>query len=65
MRQTHAAKMMSRSVHKPVTVIGSSIFGRDLSSAGFHPKASLGWSKMEMKVKNMEMKKHIFLAMTT
>jgi hypothetical protein len=36
-RQTDAAKMMrpgSRSVHKPATVIGSSIAGKYLSSGG-------------------------------
>jgi hypothetical protein len=33
-RQKDAAKMMSWSVHKPVTVIGSSIPGNDLPSGG-------------------------------
>jgi hypothetical protein len=33
-RQTDAAKMMSHSVHKPATVICSSIAGKDLSSGG-------------------------------
>jgi hypothetical protein len=34
-RPTDAAKMTSRPVHKPATVIGSSTTGRELASEGF------------------------------
>jgi hypothetical protein len=49
-RQTDAAKLMSRSVHKSATVSGSSISGKCLSSRGVQHEGFVEMEEMVMKV---------------